>query len=123
MRVKYSRTSKIRDYRHNILFERGKHFDNLQVSNYCQEIKITERKRIDEERAEKIKEIINLFNDFFAKTEFILNLMQSNVFSLWEKYHFVKDIPQALIQIEYCLKNNGYEKEWSKWNSFVQQKL
>lgn len=123
MRVKYSRTSKIRDYRHNILFERGKHFDNLQVSNYHQEIKITERKRIDEERAEKIKEIINLFNDFFAKTEFILNLMQSNVFSLWEKYHFVKDIPQALIQIEYCLKNNGYEKEWSKWNSFVQQKL
>lgn len=123
MRVSYSRTSKLRDRTHNLLYERGKHFDNLQLSSYSQEIKISERKRINEERAKKIKEIILLFNDFFAKNQNILNLMQSDVFSVWEKYHFAKQIPQALIQIEYGLKNHGYEKEWNNWNSFVQQKI
>ena len=123
MRVSYSRTSKLRDRTHNLLYERGKHFDNLQLSSYSQEIKISERKRINEERAEKIKEIIHLFNDFFAKNQKILNLMHSEVFSVWEKYHFAKQIPQALIQIEYGLKNHGYEKEWNNWNAFIQQKI
>ena len=121
MRIAYSPRSKRKDYRYNLLYERGKHFTNLQINAAFYEYKALRTKNKREELSKKIRKLIGFFCQKFVEKINLLEVMEKEVFSLWEKQNFAKEIPQAMIQMENCMKKYGFEKEWDEWNSFVKK--
>lgn len=121
MRITYSQASKRKDYRYNLMYERGKFFSNLQKNVNFFESKAQSMQEKRKELATKIQKLIAFFNYKFNEYDVLLELMEKDVFSTWEKQKFAKEIPQAMIQMENCMKKNGFEKEWVEWEKFVRE--
>ena len=100
----------------------GRYYSSIYMTIKTEEQKRIRAMLLRKERSVRIRKLITFFHQIFENSPEILSATDE-LFRVWEKQKFNKEIPQAMIQIENTMREHGFVEEYKLWKASVSDKF